>query len=339
MAVITYREALNQALREEMRRDERVFLLGEDVGLFEGAYKVTAGLYEEFGDRRVRDAPIAEGVFVGAAIGAAMVGLRPVVEIMTVNFSLQAIDQIVNNAAKIRYMFGGQASVPIVVRTPGGAGQQLSAQHSQSFDAWYANVPGLYVVVPSTPYDAKGMLKSAIRGNNPVMFLENLALYNTRGEVPDGDYTVPFGKAEVRRPGADVTIVGTSRMAVLALDAARMLEEHGVDAEVVDVRSLRPLDVETLAESVRRTTRCVVVEEGWPTFGTASSLAGILQEEAFDFLDAPIRRIGLAEVPMPYAKRLERAAIPSAQTIVDAVLDIVPTAAHMVPRQEAVHAG
>lgn len=324
MAVITYREALTQALREELQRDENVFIIGEEVGLFEGAYKVTQGLYREFGDRRVKDAPISEEAFVGAAIGAAMVGLRPVVELMTVNFSLVAIDQIVNNAAKIHYMFGGQTSVPVVIRMPGGAGHQLAAQHSQNFDAWFANVPGLLVVVPSTPYDAKGMLKTAIRGNNPVIFMENLALYNLRGEVPDEDYTVPFGKAAILRPGRDVTILGTSRMVSLALEAARALESEGIEAEVIDIRSLRPLDVETIGDSVRRTSRAVVVEEGWPTFGVASTIAAIIQEEAFDFLDAPVQRVGLVEVPMPYAKSLERAAIPNVQTVVDAVNRIVP---------------
>lgn len=334
MALITYREALRQALREEMRRDERVFLMGEEVGVFEGAYKVSEGLHAEFGDRRIRDTPIAEEGFVGAAIGAAMAGLRPVVELMTVNFSLVAIDQIVNNAAKISYMFGGQFSCPVVIRTPGGAGQQLSAQHSQIFDSWYANVPGLIVVVPATPYDAKGMLKTAIRGNNPVMFLENLALYNSKGEVPEEDYTVPFGKAAVRREGRDVTIVGVSRMAILADEAARILSEHGVDAEVIDVRSLRPLDVETITKSVRKTTRAVVVEEGVASFGTASALAAIIQEHAFDYLDAPVKRIGVAEVPMPYAKNLERLAMPTTKTIVDAALEIVPVRS----RGEASHA-
>jgi pyruvate dehydrogenase E1 component beta subunit len=324
VAVITYREALTQALREELQRDENVFIIGEEVGLFEGAYKVTQGLYREFGDRRIKDAPISEEAFVGAAIGAAMVGLRPVVELMTVNFSLVAIDQIVNNAAKIHYMFGGQTSVPVVIRTPGGAGHQLAAQHSQNFDSWFANVPGLLVVVPSTPYDAKGMLKTAIRGNNPVIFMENLALYNVRGEVPDEDYTVPFGKAAIRRNGRDVTILGTSRMVSLALEAARTLETRGIEAEVIDIRSLRPLDVETIAESVRRTSRAVVVEEGWPTFGVASTIAAVIQEEAFDFLDAPVQRVGLVEVPMPYAKTLERAAIPSVQTVLNAVNRIVP---------------
>ncbi|MBI3967027.1 MAG: pyruvate dehydrogenase complex E1 component subunit beta [Chloroflexi bacterium] len=318
MPVMTYREALNQALREEMQRDDSVFLMGEDIGSFEGAYKVTQGLLSEFGPRRVKDAPIAEEGFVGAGIGAAMVGLRPVIEIMTVNFILVAIDQVVNNAAKISYMFGGQATVPLVIRTPGGGGHQLGAQHSQSFEHWFANVPGLKVVAPATPADAKGMLKTAIRDDNPVMFMENLALYNTRGEVPEGEYTIPFGLAEVKRPGRDLTIVAHSRMTMVALEAANRLADNGVEAEIVDLRSLRPLDLDTVIESVQRTNRALVIEEAWPTFGASAELAAAISEYAFDYLDAPVKRVGSVDVPMPYAKVLERATIPSVDDVMRA---------------------
>jgi pyruvate dehydrogenase E1 component beta subunit len=316
MTVMTYRDALNQALREEMRRDETVYLVGEDIGVFEGAYKVTQGLLAEFGEKRVRDAPIAEEGFVGAAIGSAMLGLRPVVELMTINFSLLAMDQIVNNAAKIFYMFGGQCPVPMVIRTPGGGGQQLTAQHSQSLEVLYAHVPGLKVVTPAFPADAKGMLKYAIRQSDPVMFIEHLALYNTRGEVPDGEYLTPFGKAQVVRPGKDLSIFAHSRMTLFALEAAKELEAIGVSAEVVDLRSLRPYDLETLVDSVKRTNRAVYVEEGWGTFGVGAEICAAVTEAAFDYLDAPVARIAGAEVPMPYSKPLERAAIPSPATIV-----------------------
>ncbi len=320
MPVITYRQALNEALRDELRRDENVFLMGEEIGIFEGSYKVTAGLLQEFGAKRVVDTPIAEEGFVGMAAGAAMLGLRPVVEIMTINFILLAIDQIVNHAAKIHYMFGGQASVPMVIRTPGGGGQQLAATHSQNFEAWFAFVPGLKVVAPATPYDAKGMLRTAIRDNDPVIFLENLALYNTKGEVPENsDYTVPFGVAEVKKTGTDITIVAYSRMTVLALDVARRLEEDGISAEVVDVRSLRPLDTETIVNSVKKTNRAVIIEEDWRSYGVGAEIAAMIQEEAFDYLDAPIRRVAGVEVPLPYAKVLERAALPSAQHLLDAI--------------------
>ncbi|GIW12131.1 MAG: alpha-ketoacid dehydrogenase subunit beta [Chloroflexi bacterium] len=316
MTVMTYRDALNQALREEMQRDERVYLLGEDIGVFEGAYKVTQGLLAEFGEKRVRDTPIAEEGFVGAAIGSAMLGLRPVVEIMTINFSILAMDQIVNNAAKIYYMFGGQQPVPMVIRMPGGGGQQLTAQHSQSLEVWYAHVPGLKVVAPAFPADAKGMLKHAIRQSDPVIFIEHLALYNTRGEVPDGDYVIPFGKAQVVREGRDISIFAHSRMTLTALEAARQLEELGVSAEVVDLRSLRPYDRETLVRSVKKTNRALYVEEGWGSYGVGAEIVAAVSEDAFDYLDAPIGRVAGAEVPMPYSKPLERAAIPSAATIV-----------------------
>jgi len=310
-----YRVALREALTEEMERDESIFLIGEDIGTFGGAYRVTEGLLDKFGPKRVVDTPIAEEVIVGTAIGAAMLGLRPVVELMTINFSLVAYDQIVNNAAKIRYMFGGEVKVPMVIRMPGGAGHQLSAQHSHSFEVLYGLIPGLLVVAPTTPEDAKGLLKSAIRSDNPVMFLESMSLYNVRGDVPTGDYTTPIGKAAVRRSGSDVTIVGVSRMAVLANEAAKQLEEEDIDAEVIDLRSIRPVDWPPIVESVRKTNRCVVVEEGWSTYGVTAEIAAGVQERCFDYLDAPVRRLGGAQVPMPYSLPLEQASIPTAEAI------------------------
>ena len=329
MAIVTYRQALHDTLAEEMRRDSSVVLLGEEIGKFEGSYKITAGLLKEFGAERVMDTPIAEEGFVGAAIGAAMLGLRPVVEIMTVNFSLLALDQIVNHAAKIHYMFGGQARVPMVLRTPEGGGQQLAATHSQNFSAWYAYVPGLKVVAPATPADARGLLKASIRDDDPVIFLENLALYNTKGEVPDGKSpngqgdladTVAIGTAAIMREGSDLTLVGYSRMSVVALEVARRLqEEQGVSIEVIDVRSLRPLDRPTLIESVKKTSRCVVVEEDWYSYGVGAELVATIQEGAFDYLDAPIKRVAQAEVPLPYAKVMEQAGLPKAANIVDTI--------------------
>jgi pyruvate dehydrogenase E1 component beta subunit len=332
VAVVTYRQALHDTLRDEMRRDPRVILLGEEIGLFEGSYKITAGLLEEFGPERVIDTPIAEEGFVGAAIGAAMLGMRPVVEIMTVNFSLLAIDQIVNHAAKIYAMFGGQARVPLVLRTPEGGGQQLAATHSQNFSAWYAYVPGLKVVAPATPADARGLLQSAIRDDDPVIFLENLALYNTRGEVPglpqpdegrsspEEEGLVPIGTAAVLQAGEDITLVGYSRMSIVALEVARRLEqEEGISCEVIDVRSLRPLDRPTLIESVKKTSRAVVITEDWYSYGVSAEIVATLQEGAFDYLDAPIMRVAQAEVPLPYAKSMEQAALPKAQHLVDAV--------------------
>jgi pyruvate dehydrogenase E1 component beta subunit len=310
-----YRVALREALAEEMERDESIFLIGEDIGTFGGAYRVTEGLLDKFGPKRVVDTPIAEEVIVGTAIGAAMLGLRPVVELMTINFSLVAYDQIVNNAAKIRYMFGGEVKVPMVIRMPGGAGHQLSAQHSHSFEVLYGLIPGLLVVAPTTPEDAKGLLKSAIRSDNPVMFLESMGLYNVRGDVPTGDYTTPLGKAALRRSGSDVTIVGVSRMAVLANEAAKQLEEEDIDAEVIDLRSIRPVDWPPIIESVRKTSRCVVVEEGWSTYGVTAEIAAGVQERCFDYLDAPVRRLGGAQVPMPYSLNLEKASIPNAEDI------------------------
>jgi pyruvate dehydrogenase E1 component beta subunit len=323
MAEKLFRAALREALLEEMEENENIFLIGEDIGKFGGAYRITEGLLEKFGAMRVVDAPIAEEVIVGAAVGAAMTGLRPVVEMMTINFSLLAYDQIVQSAAKIRYMFGGKVSVPMVVRLPGGAGHQLSSQHSHSFEVLYSFIPGLLTVAPTTPEDAKGLLKSAMRTDNPVMFLESMSLYNMKGEVPDGDYTTPLGKAAVRREGSDVTIVGVSRQAVLAGVAAQRLEEEDVDAEVIDLRSLRPVDWPAIVRSVQKTNRLLIVEEGWSTYGVGAEIAAGIQDRAFDYLDAPIARIGGAEVPMPYNQMLEKASIPSADDIVKRTLKLV----------------
>jgi pyruvate dehydrogenase E1 component beta subunit len=321
MPVMRYREALNQALREEMQRDERVYLMGEDIGVFNGAFKVTAGLLDEFGERRVRDTPISENTIVGMGVGSAMLGLKPVVEIMTINFALLALDQIVNHAATIHYMFGGQVRVPLVVRMPQGAGHQLGPTHSHSWEAIYAHVPGLLVAAPSTPADAKGLLKTAIRDDNPVIFIEHESLYGAKGEVPDDEeHLVPFGQAEIRRRGEDVTIVGISRMVSTALKAAEELaSEHEIEAEVIDPRTLRPLDLDTILESVRRTNRVVIVEEGWPHGGVGANLAALIQEQAFDFLDAPVGRVAGADVPMPYSKPLEQIAFPHEPQIVHAV--------------------
>ncbi len=309
---MSVREALRLALKEEMERDDRVFVLGEEVGLFEGSYRVTAGLMDEFGEGRVRDTPISEEGFVGAAIGSAMTGGRPVVEIMTVNFSLLAMDQIVNNAAKIRYMFGGEAGCPIVVRTPGGGGSQLTAQHSQSFDAWFAHVPGLKVLAPATPADHKLLLKAAIRDDDPVMFLESFPLYNVKGEVPEDPEAVgEIGRAQIAREGSDLTFVAHSNAVVRAQRVAETLaEEDDVSAEVVDLRSLRPLDFDTVAASVAKTHRAVCVEEGWATYGVTAEIAARIGTSCFDDLDAPVQLVGAAEVPLPYAKNLEQAALP-----------------------------
>jgi pyruvate dehydrogenase E1 component beta subunit len=322
MATVRYREALNQALREEMQRDERVFIMGEDIGVFNGAFKVTQGLLEEFGDKRVRDTPISENTIVGLGVGAAMTGLRPVVELMTINFSLLAMDQIVNHMATIHYMFGGQVTVPMVVRMPQGAGHQLGPTHSHCLEAIYLHVPGMLVAVPSTPADAKGLLKAAIRDDNPVVFIEHESLYGQRGEIPDeGDHVVDFGSAATRREGSDVTLVGISRMAQTALKAAEVLEEeHEVEAEVIDPRTLRPLDLDTILDSVRKTNRCVIVEEGWPHGGVGANLAALIQEQAFDWLDAPVARVTGADLPMPYSKPLEQIAFPHEPQVVEAAL-------------------
>ncbi|MCI2957712.1 alpha-ketoacid dehydrogenase subunit beta [Agromyces atrinae] len=320
MTIKTYRQALHDTLRSEMLRDENVLLLGEEIGVFEGSYKITAGLLEEFGEKRVRDTPIAEEGFTGAAIGAAMLGLRPVVEIMTINFSLLALDQIVNHAAKIYGMFGGQARVPLVIRTPGGGGQQLGATHSQNIELYYAFVPGMKVVAPSSPADAKALLLAAIRDDDPVLFLENLALYNTKGEVPDDDIPAEIGRAAVTRTGSDITVVAYSRMAAVALQVAEQLaESDGIDVEVVDLRSLRPLDRETIIASVRKTHSAVVLEDDWLTYGIGAEIAATISDGAFDDLDAPVRRVAMAEVPMPYSKPLETAALPSAADAAEAI--------------------
>ncbi len=321
MAEMRYRDALNLALREELRIDPNVFIMGEDVGVFGGAFKVTDGLLEEFGDERVRDTPISENTIVGMGVGSAMAGLRPVVELMTINFSLLALDQIINHMSAIHYMFGGQATVPMVVRMPQGAGHQLAATHSHSFEALFLHVPGLLVATPSTPGDAKGLLKAAIRDDNPVIFIEHETLYGSVGEVPeDVNHLVPFGRAAVRREGGDVTIIGISRMAVTALEAAEMLAEQGIEAEVIDPRTLRPLDLDTILTSVAKTNRAVVVEEGWPHGGVAANITALIQEQAFDDLDAPVQRVSGADVPMPYSRPLEQAAFPHAENVVAAAL-------------------
>ncbi len=325
MAQITYRQALHDTLREELQRDENIFLMGEEIGNFEGSYKITAGLLKEFGPRRVVDTPICENGFVGMATGAAMLGLRPVVEIMTINFIVLAMDEIVNHAAKIYYMFGGQCPIPLVIRTPGGGGQQLAATHSQNLEVWFAHVPGLKVVAPSTPADARGMLRTAVRDNNPIIFLENLALYNVKGDVPDGDYTVPFGQAKVNKEGKDLTVISYSRMAAVALDVAqRMEQENQLSIEVVDVRSLRPMDTQTIVNSVKKTNRAIVFEEDWLSFGIGAEIAARVQEEAFDELDAPVKRVASVEVPLPYSKPLERAALTGAKQLVDAIQALAP---------------
>jgi pyruvate dehydrogenase E1 component beta subunit len=327
VTVVTYRQALHDTLAAEMRRDESVLLIGEEIGRFEGSYKITAGLLAEFGPERVRDTPISEEGFVGAAIGAAMLGLRPVVEIMTINFSLLAIDQIVNHAAKIRAMFGGQVSVPMVIRTPGGGGQQLGASHSQNIEVFYAHIPGLKVVVPSTPADAKGLLTAAIRDDDPVLVIENLGLYSTKGEVPDGEHVVEIGRAEIARPGEDLTIVAYSRAVMVALAVAQNLERDGISAEVVDLRSLRPLDRRTVVASARKTSRAVVLEDDWLSYGIGAEVAATIQEGAFDFLDAPVRRVAAAEVPVPYAKPLENAVLPDAAALTKVIGEILDATA------------
>ncbi|HSK09614.1 MAG TPA: pyruvate dehydrogenase complex E1 component subunit beta [Vicinamibacterales bacterium] len=323
MAVITYRDALNQALREEMHRDPRVFLMGEEVGVYQGAYKVSRGLLQEFGERRVIDTPITEEGFTGAGVGAAMVGLRPVIEMMTWNFSMLAMDQIINSAAKMLYMSGGQFPIPMVIRGPGGAAHQLAAQHSQSLEGWYAHVPGLKVVAPSTPYDAKGLLKSAIRDNDPVIFFEGETLYGSKGEVPEEEYTIPIGVSDVKREGADVTIIAWSKMVSVALKAAEALEQDGVACEVIDPRTLRPLDTGPLLDSVRKTNRCVIVEEGWEYAGVGAQLAYLIHREAFDELDAPVTRVTGEDVPMPYAKNLEHIATPQPGRVIEAVRQVM----------------
>jgi pyruvate dehydrogenase E1 component beta subunit len=319
MAEITYREALNQALREEMDRDDSVFLMGEEVAEYDGAYKVSKGLLDAFGDRRVVDSPISELGFTGLGVGAAMVGLRPVIEFMTFNFSLLALDQVINSAAKMLYMSGGQISCPIVFRGPTGAALQLSAQHSQACETWYAHAPGMKVVTPATPADAKGLLKASIRDQDPVAFMEGELLYNFKGEVPeDDDFVIPLGKADVKREGSDVSIVTHGKMVHVALQAAGRLEKQGIEAEVLDLRTLRPLDVDAILDSVKKTNRAVYLEEGWQFAGIGAQIVALVQEEAFDWLDAPVLRVSQADVPMPYAKNLEQMAKPSADRVVEA---------------------
>jgi len=323
MALITMREALNQAMKEEMRRDPSVFLLGEEVGQYQGAYKITQGMVQEFGEWRVRDTPIAEEAIAGIAVGAAFVGMRPIAEMMTFNFSLLALDQIVNHAAKYRYMSGGQIRCPMVMRGPSGAAAQVAAQHSQAFESWFAHIPGLVVVMPSTPKDAKGLLKSAIRDDNPVIFMENEVLYNLKGEVPEEEFTIPLGLADVKRVGKDVTIVAWSRSTQFALQAAELLAKDGIEAEVVDPRTLRPLDEDLIFDSVRKTNRCVVVEEGWRYAGFGAEIADRVQRECFDALDAPVIRVTAADVPMPYSRMLEKAYLPQPEKVVDAVKQVL----------------
>jgi pyruvate dehydrogenase E1 component beta subunit len=315
----TYRDALNQALREEMQRDDRVFLMGEEVAVYQGAYKVSKGLLQEFGEMRVVDTPITELGFAGVGVGAAMVGLRPVIEFMTWNFALLALDQVVNAAAKMLYMSGGQYNIPIVFRGPNGAALQLAAQHSQSWESWLSHIPGLKVVTPATPADAKGLLKSAIRDDNPVIVLEGEMLYNTKGEVPDGEVLVPLGVAERKRAGDHCSIITYGKMVLVALQAADKLAEEGIEVDVIDLRTVRPMDVTTLAASVQRTNRAVVVEEGWEIAGIGAQIVDFIQRECFDDLDAPVVRVHQADTPMPYAKNLERAAKPDVAKTIAAV--------------------
>jgi pyruvate dehydrogenase E1 component beta subunit len=328
MRTITYRDALREAIREEMQRDERIFILGEDIAGYGGTYAVSKGLFEEFGEKRVRDTPLAEEVITGAAIGAALGGLRPILELMTINFSLLASDLLVNSAAKFHYMFGGQPEIPLVVRMPGGGGAQRGAQHSQMLESWFAHIPGLKVVMPATPYDAKGMLKSAVRDPNPVLFIEHELLYNVKGEVPDEgiEYTLPLDRGEVKREGQHVTIITFSRMLHVTLQAAEELANEGIQAEVIDLRSIRPLDIDLIIDSVKKTNRVVIAEEGWKYYGTGQGLAALIYEFAFDYMDAPIQHVNSADVPMPYSKVLERDALPRKSDIVNAVKAIVPQA-------------
>jgi pyruvate dehydrogenase E1 component beta subunit len=323
MPVMTMREAISKALWEEMERDERVFILGEEVGLWGGTYAVTRGFYDHFGPERVLDTPIAEGVIVGAANGAAMAGLRPVAELMTINFAFLAMDQIVNHSAKLRSMFGGQFIMPIVIRTVSGGGRQLGATHSQTPDVVFAHFPGIKVVAPGTPHDAKGLLKSAIRSDDPVMFIENATLYQSQGEVPEDDYLEPIGVSKVQRPGSDVTIVSYSKMLQASLKAAEQLASEGIEAEVIDLRTLRPLDMEPVVASFKRTNRCVIVEEGWQSFGVGAEVASRLYEEAFDYADSPIRRVAQKEVPLPYNKNLEQLALPQLEDVITAVREVL----------------
>ena len=323
MATVTYRDALNQALREEMQRDDRVFLMGEEVGVYQGAYKVSKNLLQEFGEMRVVDTPITELGFAGVGVGAAMVGLRPVIEFMTWNFALLAIDQVVNSAAKMLYMSGGQFNIPIVFRGPNGAALQLSAQHSQAFESWLAHVPGIKVMSPGTPYDAKGMLKSAIRDDNPVVFFEGEMLYNIKGEVPDEEYVIPIGKADLKREGEHCTIVTYGKSVHIAMQTADLLAKENIRVDVVDLRTIRPMDIEAIMTSVRKTNRAVVLEEGWEVAGIGAQVVDYIQRDCFDELDAPVIRVHQADVPMPYAKNLEKAAKPDVAKTIAAVKKVM----------------
>ena len=323
MAAITVRQAISDALREEMERDENVFIMGEEVGVWGGTYAVTRGFYDQFGEKRVRDTPIAEAAIIGSAIGAAMTGLRPVAELMTINFAFAAMDHIVNEAPKLRYMFGGQFKVPLVIRAVGGGGRQLGATHSQTPDAIFAHFPGLKVVAPGTPEDAKGLLKAAIRSDDPVLFIEHATLYQWRGEVPDGDYTIPIGKSKVQRPGTDATIVSYSKGLQLSMEAADALAKEGVNVEIVDLRTLRPLDMGPVVESFKKTNRAVIVEEGWKSYGVGAEISARLYEEAFDYADAPIKRVAQKEVPLPYNRELEQMALPQVADIIAAVKEVL----------------
>ena len=323
MATITMREALSQALWEEMERDEKVFILGEEVGLWGGSYAVTKGFLDHFGEERVRDTPIAEAAIVGAAIGAALAGLRPVAELMTINFAFVAMDHIVNQAAKLHYMFAGQMKLPLVIRAPGGGGRQLAATHSQTPDAIFAHFPGLKVVAPGTPEDAKGLLKSAIRSDDPVLFIENATIYQMRGEVPEGEYTIPIGQSKIQREGSDVTVVTYSKMLAYAQRAAEELAKENIQVEIIDLRTLRPLDMGSVIASVKKTNHAVVVEEGWCSFGVGAEVVARIQQEAFDDLDAPVLRVAQKEVPLPYNARLEQLALPQEADIVTAVKEVL----------------
>src|SRR5512136_3229285 len=323
MARITMREAISQAMWEEMEVDPNVFILGEEVGVWGGSYAVTKGFYDHFGGERVRDTPIAEAVIVGSAIGAALTGLRPLAELMTINFAFAAMDHIVNEAAKLHYMFGGQFILPLVIRAVTGGGRQLGATHSQTPDAVFAHFPGLKVVSPGTPEDAKGLLKAAIRSNDPVLFLEQATLYQLRGEVPDGDYTIPLGKSKVQRPGKDATIVTYSKGLEISMKAADELAKQGIEAEIVDLRTLRPLEMEPVIESFKKTNRAVIVEEGWKSFGVGAEVASRIYEQAFDYVDAPVQRVAQKEVPLPYNRTLEQYAIPQPADVISAVKAIL----------------
>ena len=323
MARLSMREAISQAMWEEMERDPNVFILGEEVGVWGGSYAVTKGFYDHFGGDRVRDTPIAEAAIIGAAIGSAMTGLRPIAELMTINFAFAAMDHIVNETAKLHYMFGGQFTLPLVIRTVTGGGRQLGATHSQTPDAVFAHFPGLKVVAPGTPEDAKGLLKAAIRSNDPILFLEQATLYQMRGEVPEGDYVIPIGKSKVQRPGKDVTIVTYSKGLEISMKAADELAKEGIQAEIVDLRTLRPLDMEPVIESFKKTNRAVVVEEGWKSYGVGAEISSRIYEQAFDYVDAPVRRVAQKEVPLPYNRTLEQSALPQMADVIAAVKEVL----------------